>query len=221
MASNAQQLFQHIVRRPESAKKYTHSAFSPALEAVEYLDVKFNGSVYHQSIYKGQPNPELDAAWDKLVFRTKPTPISSEILHKLKKSDSPSLVKFPDEDGRGYHTTLELTHEIHCLNMLRKATYYEYYEATDPAIQEGPVYYRLHLDHCIEMLRQRIMCTGDVGLITSHWVKGHKLPYPDFNTWHRCRNVDKIWAWNDEHAVHIPWSHLVRSGDAVDLEEAP
>lgn len=125
--------------------------------------------------------------------------------------------------------------------MVRKATYYEYYEATDPAIQEGPVYYRLHLgigialltnidhdradtcniDHCIEMLRQRIMCTGDVGLITSHWVKGHKLPYPDFNTWHRCRNVDKIWAWNDEHAVHIPWSHLVRSGDAVDLEEAP
>lgn len=106
---------------------------APALEAVEYLDIKFNGSVYHQSIYKGQPNPELDAAWDKLVFRSesvrrrkaaqilmeytiaKPTPISSEILHKLKKSNSPSLVKFLDEDGGGYHTTLELTHEIHCL----------------------------------------------------------------------------------------------------------
>lgn len=38
------------------------------MDIVEYQDVKFNGTIEHQSIYKGEPNPELDNAWDALVF---------------------------------------------------------------------------------------------------------------------------------------------------------
>ncbi|EED79895.1 predicted protein, partial [Postia placenta Mad-698-R] len=60
------------------------------------------------------------------------------------------------------------------------------------------------LDHCIEMLRQRIMCTGDVGMITFDWVKGHKKPYPNFSTMHVCRKLDNILDWSARHAVDVP-----------------
>lgn len=39
-----------------------------ATDAVEYRDIKFNSSVKHQSVYKGEPNPELDRAWAGLVL---------------------------------------------------------------------------------------------------------------------------------------------------------
>ena len=54
-------------------------------------------------------------------------------------------------------------------------------------------------DHCIEMLRQFVMCHADVGIVTSHWVEGRSRPYPDFSTAHRCRNFDVIHEWTEAH----------------------
>lgn len=39
------------------------------------------------------------------------------------------------------------------------------------------------------------MCHADVGLMTSHWVKDYPRPYPNFNTWHKCRNFDDVMAY--------------------------
>jgi hypothetical protein len=52
----------------------------------------------------------------------------------------------------------------------------------------------VYLDHCLEILRQVIMCNGDTGLITFHWVEGNPVAYPDFNTWHSCRDPEAILA---------------------------
>lgn len=198
------------------------SAYSTAMDIVEYRDVKFNGTIEHLSIYKGEPSPELDNAWDALVFGTKLTAISAEAVEKLGKSVQPSLVKFMDEDGGGYMTTMEVTHQLHCLNLLRKSTYYDYYKSmADPLLRSSPDQYRLHLNHCIDILRQQLMCTADAGLITYQWVKGYERPYPDFSTWHKCRAIDKLWEWNEEHAVHVPWSRIKRVEQGMDLEGAP
>jgi hypothetical protein len=78
-----------------------------------------------------------------------------------------------------------------------------------------------NVDHCIEMLRQRLMCTSDVNIITYDWVQGWDLAYPNFNTAHQCRNFDKIMSWNDAHSVRIPVDHVVRFGDEVDLPHPP
>ncbi|OSX62449.1 hypothetical protein POSPLADRAFT_1142351 [Postia placenta MAD-698-R-SB12] len=192
---------------------------APLIESVEYHDVKFNGTLFNPSVYMGKPSLDLDAAWDAIVHRSRPTRITSEMLKKLHKEERPSLIKFMDVDGGGYMGTLDFTHQLHCLNVLRKHTYYEYYKDTESAILEGPQAYRTHLDHCVDMLRQHILCNADVGLVTNDWVKGHKTPYPDFSNWHRCRDVEKIWEWNEKYAVHIPWERLTRFGDEVDLEQ--
>ncbi|KIK42893.1 hypothetical protein CY34DRAFT_804465 [Suillus luteus UH-Slu-Lm8-n1] len=36
---------------------------------------------------------------------------------------------------------------------------------------------RTHLDHCIEILRQDIMCPGDVAMVTYDWARGIEDPF--------------------------------------------
>lgn len=57
----------------------------------------------------------------------------------------------------------------------------------------------LTLDHCVDYLRQFIMCASDVTPVTSNWVLTHHTPHPDFNTMHKCRNFDKLLEWVEEH----------------------
>lgn len=61
------------------------------------------------------------------------------------------------------------------------------------------------------------MCNADVGLITFDWVAGFDVPFPNFSTLHKCRNVDEVYEWYNEHAIDLPMNHLVRVGDVVDL----
>ena len=73
-------------------------------------------------------------------------------------------------------------------------------------------------DHCIEILRQVLMCNADTGIITYEWVDGSHDPHPNFNTMHRCRNFDKLQSWN---LGHSSMSHVMRFADTVDLSGAP
>lgn len=51
-------------------------------------------------------------------------------------------------------------HTLHCVNHLRRAYYPEvYFPKTAPKM---PDYALMHRDHCIEHVRQYIMCHGDV-----------------------------------------------------------
>ena len=45
----------------------------------------------------------------------KPIRLTKEQLLKVGKKDTPSKVKFLDEDGGGYMAALEVNHQVHCL----------------------------------------------------------------------------------------------------------
>jgi len=52
-------------------------------------------------------------------------------------------------------------HSLHCINAIRKALYPEYYSVHDKhplaeALQS------IHIDHCLDQLRQTIQCAGDL-----------------------------------------------------------
>jgi hypothetical protein len=139
-------------------------------------------------------------------------------------------VRLPEELGGGYMASDMYTHELHCLNFLRKATYPEYYNQSH-GFTDLPHVVRLHLgmtipilsqiselrlgkiasaysapptDHCIELLRQFVVCQGDVGLYTFQWLEQYPTPYPKFSTWHQCRNSDSIEAWITQGAAQTP-----------------
>ncbi|KAF3385022.1 hypothetical protein F1880_001844 [Penicillium rolfsii] len=206
---------------------------SPALNEIDagYNTVRFNSTVGHPTPFGGTPRPEVDKAWaavdqgkhtreiristhrsDLLLVRVRS--ISHEELARI--GGSVDDVRLPDELGGGYMASDMYTHELHCLNFLRKATYPEYYNKSH-GFTDLPHVVRLHLDHCIELLRQFVVCQGDVGLYTFQWLEHYPTPYPKFSTWHQCRNTDSIEAWITQGAVQTPanytWPRL--PGSAV------
>ncbi|KAJ5726677.1 uncharacterized protein N7483_008034 [Penicillium malachiteum] len=58
--------------------------------------------------------------------------------------------------------------------------------------------------HCVEMLRQFVICHAEVGVITHNWVKGYPRTYSDFNTWHECRNFENIFQWAKDYEMQDP-----------------
>ncbi|KAG2068292.1 hypothetical protein BDR04DRAFT_1158121 [Suillus decipiens] len=195
--------------------------FSPANEAVESIGIiQFNGSFDATSIYRGSPSPEIDAAWDKISLDARPVRMTLEQLLRTGETPSPAMVRYPDEYGGGYMATVEFIHQLHCLDMLRRASHGDtYYNHAN--MHESPEEFRTHLDHCIEILRQFTMCSGDVTMITHDWVEGRTEPFADFNVHHECRNFEKVSDWVDEHRVIVPKSKMVRLDDNVDLPSPP
>ena len=81
---------------------------------------------------------------------------------------------------------------------------------------------RAGTDHCADLLRQKLMCDADVGLIPMYWVKNHDHPWPDFSTTHRCRIFEDVRAWVDAHQVQVPEGYkLMKAADTIELEVPP
>ena len=85
-----------------------------------------------------------------------------------------------------------------------------------------PTEHQIYLtDHCIDMLRQKITCDGDVGIITQDWVAQRTKPWPNFNTWHKCRNFDGIIEWNMRMNAPNYGETLTRPDDIEGLDPPP
>lgn len=54
------------------------------------------------------------------------------------------------------------------------------------------------VEHCIDSIRQSLMCTGDMTMIPEHWTT-HKGPsggmISDFDNLHMCRDYEAIRKW--------------------------
>lgn len=136
--------------------------YSPALEAVRNTghNQRFDGSFATPNRFKGTPNPNIDAAWANITYRNGMLPrswvtfwlivvggvinISEETLHAVNASVEYS-VKLAPEIGGGYMASVEALHQLHCLNMLRQATYEDYYRDKAEAWQDSPQILRYHL----------------------------------------------------------------------------
>ena len=57
------------------------------------------------------------------------------------------------------------------------------------------------VDHCIDMLRQNLICNADAGMIPNYWVEGRRIPMPDFYAVYRCRNFESLQQWFSAHEV--------------------
>ncbi|KAG0695471.1 hypothetical protein DFH29DRAFT_858771 [Suillus ampliporus] len=81
--------------------------------------VRFNGTIDYPSIYHGPPSPEIDAAWARISHDVLPNRMTLEEILKAGEVDSPSKVKYAEKFGGGFMVSLEATHQMHCLAMLR------------------------------------------------------------------------------------------------------
>ncbi|KAF2648526.1 hypothetical protein K491DRAFT_612600, partial [Lophiostoma macrostomum CBS 122681] len=181
---------------------------------------RFNGSLYNENKYRGPPSPELDAEWDRTPLILGST--ASEIHQSQNDFSLETMVQLDDENGGpGYMSSLEMFHHLHCLNVLRKWTHIEHYKAIDPYWAQPDSYHlREHTDHCIDMLRQVLMCQSDTGLVTFHWTNKTDTPSPYFSTAHKCRDPEQVLQW--AHGIAKPiHRHIYKKGGERTLADFP
>ncbi|KAH8678362.1 hypothetical protein BX600DRAFT_507313 [Xylariales sp. PMI_506] len=161
----------------------------------------------------------MDAAWKKIVSRKHisrkiDTTLSVErselimgngllvavnvFVTREESSFFPEDTLYMDVETGLYTAQVTMTHDLHCLNMLRKSGYPEYY----PEMQTETL--RGHLDHCIDALRESIMCAGDMTLIPVVWSANRNWIIPNFKTSHTCRDPNTLLTWAQSRDAEDP-----------------
>lgn len=178
-----------------------YGIFSPAMHVVEYEHVKFElPNPLNSSKYVGITD-DVENAWMDVAYLPDQM-VSLSDFPKLQMPDDSMQVTDPKTGETGYRVGLEVFHQLHCLNLLRMATYPEYYTKVEWSdTNDKPERVRAHLDHCIEILRMNLMCLSDVNVFTFHKQPGRVGYWPDYESHHVCRNFDKIKDWANANAM--------------------
>jgi hypothetical protein len=151
------------------------------------------------SIFRGPPSPELDAAWER-ISSLMPHAISSSDVVRLGK-DPARTAMWPEDWGFGpdaHLGELDVLHTIHCLNAIRRDVHWHHYLKDDYPDGVFPELHRVHTDHCIHIVLQNLMCSATADIITQPWVQGQLHPFPDFNINKKCRNFDALLEWHED-----------------------
>lgn len=120
-----------------------------------------------------------------------------------------------------YIAEIDVFHQLHCLNALRQTNilYYDYYWGQEFGY-EPPVLFESHINHCLDILRQNIMCNANVEMLTYNWRLTQHNPFPDIGAVKVCRDFEAIVKWQQEVELKdepAKWAKIVKEADAVDL----
>jgi hypothetical protein len=177
--------------------------YSPPLLAdvdIKYAPIDYNGSFLKENIYRQDASPEVDAAWEALGVNYRGIRVPHEMAEAA--GIDKSHVKIKEKYGGGYPANVEGLHHLHCLNLLRQTSKYnfDYYKALGRgAFKNNDDIVKLHVTHCMDIIRQQLMCRADVGVFGQVWTQPESpKPFVDFNTRHKCVNYDAIRQWAEE-----------------------
>ncbi|PGH08527.1 hypothetical protein AJ80_07847 [Polytolypa hystricis UAMH7299] len=173
--------------------------YSPAQDAVRYKRTTFTtGFEGGLSKYQGPPSAENEKAWDELYGYG---------ISRIPESQAKKLVDktLPIPGDPGYYIAgLDVFHQLHCLNMLRK-----YFWAAELGLNKSSLMHRAvdktfersHMDHCIDAVRQSLMCSADIAPITWAWSERDHMGKASANSNHTCRDFDRLMEWGKANRV--------------------
>ncbi|KAH7419951.1 hypothetical protein BKA64DRAFT_699954 [Cadophora sp. MPI-SDFR-AT-0126] len=146
--------------------------------------------------------PEGDKLWNDMM------PIGSGFIRVPypRRFDMPQSKAIDNDPDEGEIYSLSITHQLHCLAVIRHVIMK--YEKRDKSRFAGDG----HEYHCIDYIRQAIICAGDTTLDYAEVVTGadgveRRLGFTGANSTHQCRDWDAIRAWAIEN----------RSGDKAGI----
>lgn len=140
-----------------------------------------------------EPGPDADKAWD-YYESVRPVRITKSDVLRLGK-DPRTAARYEDSvfelGSDAYIAPLDVFHQIHCLNELRKNAFADYGEERPTKKKHGRLWW-IHLRHCTDMLLQNIKCHADADIVTYNWLETQQNPFPDFNINRKCRNFHAL-----------------------------
>jgi hypothetical protein len=146
------------------------------------------GTKIERSPYQGSSD-EVNTLWEDLYNEFGISRISADEASQLPNATMP-IRGTPD-----YMVQLDVFHQLHCLNLMRKLVYPSVFpmdltSGSDKALEDVD-----HLEHCYEQLRQSIQCHSDLATIYWEWIPETKKAYGNLKTTHTCKNFDKVREW--------------------------
>ncbi|KAL9105817.1 MAG: hypothetical protein Q9227_009073 [Pyrenula ochraceoflavens] len=196
----------------------------PAREAIKWETRSFPTRLLDNP-FTGDPRPELDQAWHKLL-------LNDNIKLPSKDLDALDVQSVYLNDGSGQVTSLSVFHSLHCLvskglppshappsnvqhaeaaqKIVRHSMFPRYYHAGKD--EKAMRRMRNHADHCIEYIREALMCKPDLSLISFRWIN-QTAQHPDEpsamyptnfdDCQHECANWDSLNAWAAERVFDL------------------
>ena len=76
-----------------------------------------------------------------------------------------------------------------------------------------------HTAHCVNSIRQSIMCSTDVTPNVWSWDERRQRNFPRLDSVHTCRNFEKIKEWAINHHIHKDFVLTVHMEDDLDYTE--
>ncbi|KAK8862869.1 hypothetical protein PGQ11_009104 [Apiospora arundinis] len=108
----------------------------------------------------------------------------------------PDIITAPSALDRTHSVyQVSLFHSLHCLEALK---FVLDSTAPDHGITEDLA--RTHAPHCIDWIRQEIMCSADITLDSI---------LDEYKTPHQCRDFDRIWQWTEAHGYGGPLKEIL------------
>jgi hypothetical protein len=134
------------IRNTPSTMKFVEkfSSYSPAREAVKYVSGTFNATQGMDSGYVGTSN-ETEEMWNWVTVDIGDQMITPEELKIVNKPEDSIKTKDPKTGKEGYRIGLEVFHQLHCLNLIRKSTYREKYDGKGDFAEKDEAKIRGHL----------------------------------------------------------------------------
>ncbi|KAE8323157.1 hypothetical protein BDV39DRAFT_209116 [Aspergillus sergii] len=165
-----------------------------------------NGTLYRiddptEPAYVGNyPTEQLDAAWEALIGDRYFPLTEQEISHLSADTDLPALEPVPDRNGTHWAIGgVDVLHSLHCLDTLRR---HMHGQNDDMGRVLGADVAAMHIDHCINQLRQTIMCSADLTPVTLRPVQTHdpegnpiQLLLGETERVHTCRDFGRVRDW--------------------------
>ncbi|KAH8587734.1 hypothetical protein B0O99DRAFT_677883 [Bisporella sp. PMI_857] len=156
-----------------------------------------NKYVNHTDPYSGE-NPDVDSVWADPI---------ENIIIVITEEEKKNLPGGRDTaraygEQNGYAVSIEMFHQLHCLNYLRKSYFSDSHTETFSLAK--------HADHCFSYLYQTLLCYADVGVATVKLIEEYNVFQPEFNVTKQCRNHSLIKDWqNSRKAQFYPQEKLV------------
>ncbi|CCE33732.1 uncharacterized protein CPUR_07658 [Claviceps purpurea 20.1] len=202
-------------KRVLNAELRATSSYTPIYDMIDLEPSirKINGTVMPAgklSIARQFPNPAADAIWTQDIELIRPIPVTREQIIKMGK-DPDTVAKLEDNVwGLGddaYVATLDVFHNLHCLNALRQAAYATERDEGGFYVGNSPQPLRRHSvsAHLVQLTADDDQTgkSNNLNLVTRHWTEGLEYPFPDFSIQAHCINFEKLTEWHTEASVDL------------------
>ncbi|KAJ7138306.1 hypothetical protein C8R44DRAFT_607441, partial [Mycena epipterygia] len=181
---------------------------APALEAVEYeVKVYHVGSPSDLSPFQIPSSPALDRMWSDL-YNVDILRLTKEEAAKL-----PNKTHAIPGDEDHYIAELDVFHNLHCLVGSSNAT--EHVGRPLLHVSRAETNSSFPVAHCVDWIRQSIMCSGDTSVVVWQWDDLVKTTKVQGKIAHTCRKFDKLHDWAKEHGLKTKYDPTVHIEDDI------